>query len=433
MTDGKRGGNDGTSKITVVENTAIQQAIDFFNEEFFDGKLPDVFVRYDTRANSDGFYTPSGFSARDGKYEKDSIALNSDRFVGKTDLQILAELFHNLGHHANYHFGSAPARHYHDEEWANLMMSADVMPSSTGAAGGKITGKKMSHYVIPGGQFEKACEKLFATGWHINLQSTPVPGSKVKTDKAKDTLICPGCNDRTWSSKRGKRWICPDCGYLTILRDADPSEIKRYRLIEIERDADASLVRQTETDAPYERPQPVQALEPAVASYEQQAIDPKRIERDSVDVHWMRDTVSAGNYRFDQRSPDWVGVPLMERLGLRDNRDSRKRVAAMLKACFKSGVLAIEIRQDDRYHDRKYVIPGPCCPEDKPKPDVQSYERQPQPKPKRGRPKGSKNKRKDLPSYDATSPVEQPVKRKRGRPKGSKNKPKEFDAASPLA
>jgi hypothetical protein len=431
MTEAKTGGGSyerTPTAITVVENTAIQQAVDFFNKEFFDGKLPDVFVRYETRANSDGFYTPSGFSARDGKYEKDCIALNSDRFVGKTDLQILAVLYHNLCHHGEYYFGTAPARHYHDEEWANLMMRADVMPSSTGAAGGKITGKKMSHYVIPGGRFEKACEKLFATGWRLNLQSTPVPGSKVKKEKNKDTLICPGCNDRTWNSKRGKRWICPECGYLTILGDADP--IKRYRLIEIERDAtDASLVRPTDVVAPYERPQPAQAIEPAVAPCEQQAIEPKRIERDSID-HWIRDTVSAGNYRFDQRSPDWVGVPLMERLGLRDNPGSRKRAVAMLKAWFKSGVLAIEVRQDGRYHNRKYVIPGSCCPESKP--DVESYERQPQLKPKRGRPKGSKNKRKDLSSYDATPPVEQPV-RKRGRPKGSKNKPKEFDAAPPLA
>jgi predicted RNA-binding Zn-ribbon protein involved in translation (DUF1610 family)/predicted SprT family Zn-dependent metalloprotease len=287
MAKRSKDGDDGTLKdgrsyertptaITVVENTALQQAIDFFNEEFFAGELPDVFVRYETRANSDGFYTPSGFSARDGSYEKDCIALNSDRFVGKTELQILAELHHLLCHHGQYHLGTAPARHYHDEEWSNLMRSADVMPSSTGAAGGKITGKKMSHYVIPGGRFEKACEKLFATGWRLNLQSTPVPGSKVKTDRGKDTLICPGCNDRTWSSKRGKRWICPECGYLTILRDAEPSEIKRYRLIEIERDVDASLVRQTETDAPDERPQPVQVPEPTVAPYEQQAIEPKR-------------------------------------------------------------------------------------------------------------------------------------------------------------
>lgn len=47
-----------SDRITVVENTAIQQAIDFLNREFFDGRLPDVFVRYETRANSDGFYTP---------------------------------------------------------------------------------------------------------------------------------------------------------------------------------------------------------------------------------------------------------------------------------------------------------------------------------------------------------------------------------------
>jgi predicted RNA-binding Zn-ribbon protein involved in translation (DUF1610 family) len=263
--------------ITVVENTAIQKAIDHLNRELFDSRLPDVFVRYETRANSDGFYTPSGFSARDGKYEKDCIALNSDRFVGKTDLQILADLGHLLCHHGQYHFGTAPARHYHDEEWSELMVSIGLQPSSTGAAGGKITGKKMSHYVIPGGRFEQAYAKLAATGWRINIQSTPFPGSKVKTDKNKTTLICPACEDRTWCSKRGKRWICPDCGYLAIDRDAKGEEIKRYRLVEIERDtADASPVRQTETDATYERLQPVQAVEPAIASYEQQAVEPKR-------------------------------------------------------------------------------------------------------------------------------------------------------------
>ena len=56
--------------ITVVENTALQEAVDFFNEEFFDGGLPDVFVRYDTRAKSDGYYKPGEFSARDGSSEQ---------------------------------------------------------------------------------------------------------------------------------------------------------------------------------------------------------------------------------------------------------------------------------------------------------------------------------------------------------------------------
>lgn len=323
---------------------------------------------------------PSGFSARDGKYEKDCIALNSDRFVGKTDLQILADLHHLLCHHGQYHLGTAPARHYHDEEWANLMMSADLMPSSTGATGGKITGKKMSHYVIAGSRFEQAYAKLAATGWRLNLQSTPAPGPKVKNEKNKTTLICPACNDRTWCSKRGKRWVCPDCGYLTIDRD-NPSEIiKRYRLIEIERDAtDPSYERQAEVAAPYEEKAPVSSELELTTARDAQA-----------DVDWMQDTVSVGNYRFDKRSSDWVGVPLMERLGLPDNRGSRKRAAALLEAWFESGALTTELRQDAGRHDRKFVIAG-----DKSKPDVRSYERQtPEPKRKRGRPKGSKNRPK---------------------------------------
>ena len=315
----------------MVESAAIQQAIDFLNKEFFGGRLPDVFVRYETRAKSDGYYKPSEYSARDGKYEKDSIALNSNRFARKSDLQILADLQHLLCHHADYYAGTAPARHYHSEQWSDMMVAAGVMPSSTGGAGGKRTGKMMSQFVIVGGRFEQAYAKLAATGWRLNLQSTPAPGPKVKNEKNKTTLKCPCCNDLAYTNKPGKRWVCPECGYLAIPRDADPSEIKRYQLIEIENAAGASYGRQAEADAPYERKEPASSELNATARDAQ------------ADVDWMRDTVSAGDYRFDQRSSDWVGVPLMERLGLPDNRGSRKRAAALLDAWFESGALTAEV------------------------------------------------------------------------------------------
>jgi hypothetical protein len=77
------------------------------------------------------------------------------------------------------------------------------------------------------------------------------------------------------------------------------------------------------------------------------------------DMRWMRDTVRAGNYRVDPRSPDWVGLPLIEHLGLDpDTAGSRKRAAAILRAWFQNRVLATETRKDGIRHNRKFVIPG---------------------------------------------------------------------------
>ena len=82
-----------------IEAECIQEAFDYLNQSLFAGALPDVFIRYETKANSDGYYSPNGFSGRSGEFGKDAITLNADRFVGRTDKQILAVLGHNLCHH----------------------------------------------------------------------------------------------------------------------------------------------------------------------------------------------------------------------------------------------------------------------------------------------------------------------------------------------
>ena len=77
----------------------------------------------------------------------------------------------------------------------------------------------------------------------------------------------------------------------------------------------------------------------------------------SDDMRWMRDEVRHQKYRYDPRSPDWVGLALGKHLGL-DPRADCKKLNAILRAWYANGVLAAEIHKDGVRHERKYVVPG---------------------------------------------------------------------------
>jgi hypothetical protein len=78
------------------------------------------------------------------------------------------------------------------------------------------------------------------------------------------------------------------------------------------------------------------------------------------DMRWMRETVRTGDYRREPRSPEWVGLPLLEHLNLdSDDKGDRKKVGAVLKTWFDNGVLATEERKDDKRRPKQFVIPGP--------------------------------------------------------------------------
>jgi hypothetical protein len=87
---------------------------------------------------------------------------------------------------------------------------------------------------------------------------------------------------------------------------------------------------------------------------------PKAFEGVTVEtMHFMRAKVSKQSYRKDIRSPDWVGRPLLEHLGLNaDDKGARSRVRAILDVWFDNGVLTVEQRHDGNRHKREYVIPG---------------------------------------------------------------------------
>jgi hypothetical protein len=202
--------------ITPIEYNQLQDAFDYFNTELFDGRLPDVFITYQRRAGSKGYFSANRFTGRTGQSGSreqsghHELALNPDAFVDRTDEQIASTLVHEQTHVWQRHFGKPGSRGYHNKEWATKMKSIGLQPSTTGAVGGKETGQHVTHYIIPGGPFSKAFEKLAAKGWKLNLQSALASGPN-GGNNSKTKFTCPSCGQNAWG-KPELAIRCIPCG-----------------------------------------------------------------------------------------------------------------------------------------------------------------------------------------------------------------------------
>ena len=206
---------DDRVAITPVEYGGLQEAYDHFSAALFEQALPDVFITYQRRAHSYGYFSPDRFSGRIGEFGKHELALNPDAFIGRTDEQICSTLVHEQAHVWQQAHGKPSARGYHNKQWAMIMKQVGLQPSSTGAVGGKETGQRMSHYIIPDGPFTAAFAKLAATGWRLNLQSAPQPGGK-KAPSSKVKSTCPACGGNAWA-KPDYQLACVACGNIPML------------------------------------------------------------------------------------------------------------------------------------------------------------------------------------------------------------------------
>ena len=143
------------------------------------------------------------------------LALNPDAFVDRTDEQIISTLVHEMTHMWQQQCGKPGSRGYHNKEWAAKMKAVGLQPSSTGAVGGRETGQRMTHYIIPDGLFARSFARLAARGWRLNLQSAHRPGEqRAPSSKVKST--CPACGGNAWA-KPNYRLACVDCGNVPMV------------------------------------------------------------------------------------------------------------------------------------------------------------------------------------------------------------------------
>jgi predicted SprT family Zn-dependent metalloprotease len=182
-------------------------------QQLFDDCLPPCLITLQRKSRSRGYFANDRFGHRVNTIAFiDELALNPDIFGDRTDKDILSTLVHEMCHCHQQHFGKPPRRGYHNREWAEQMIAIGLMPSDTGEPGGKQTGQGMSHYIIDGGPFELAAEKLLATGFCLNWQSATLESQAGKgaKERSKTKYSCPSCGQNAWA-KPDSALVCGEC------------------------------------------------------------------------------------------------------------------------------------------------------------------------------------------------------------------------------
>ena len=136
----------------------LHTLFDHFNTELFDGRLPRAVITLQRKPGTGGYYAHRRFRKADGGHI-DEIAMNPSLFGKRSMLWLASVLVHEMTHMERAYFGESGPPGDHDAEWAQMMKRVGLNPSNTGLPGGAETGPRMSHYVIPGGAFERAASR----------------------------------------------------------------------------------------------------------------------------------------------------------------------------------------------------------------------------------------------------------------------------------
>jgi predicted SprT family Zn-dependent metalloprotease len=197
--------------ITTKEYNSFQKAYGFFNRELFGSSLPDVLITLQRKGRLGGYFSPKRFTGRLEESVAHELALNPDKFKDQTDEWIYSVLVHEMMHVWQHTFGEPTRGRYHNREWAEKMKSIGLQPSSTGKPGGRETGQRMSHYIVKGGLYAAAYERLASTKFKLSWNSISEEETTKRQSKTKFT--CPACHQNAWA-KPDASLICGICKVL---------------------------------------------------------------------------------------------------------------------------------------------------------------------------------------------------------------------------
>jgi hypothetical protein len=197
-------------------------AFNHFNSELFGGELPGCLVTIRAEGKTKGFYHAKTFAALGGEAVTDEIAMNPAYFSTHPLKDTASTFTHELVHHWQAHHGTPPRGGYHNRQWGMKMRSLGLIPSSTGAVGGKETGYRMDHYVVEGGPFDLSYARLETAGWQIGWgdAATSAGGNEVGSSKPKRArFVCLGCDLKMYGPPKAKV-LCVPCGRPLIVSAA---------------------------------------------------------------------------------------------------------------------------------------------------------------------------------------------------------------------
>jgi predicted SprT family Zn-dependent metalloprotease len=199
----------------------LQAAVQHFNCRLFDGRLPSCLVTFQRRANAFGYFAPDRFEHRDGNARTDEIALNPKHINERPPADTLSTLVHEMTHLQQQHFGKPGRGRYHNAEWADMMEAVGLMPSRTGEPGGKRTGDRVSHYILPGGVFDLACRTFLEKHAGLLWGDRPVEPNGSGGKRSKYVCPDPDCRIAAWA-RPGVRLLCGDHPAPVIMAEVAP-------------------------------------------------------------------------------------------------------------------------------------------------------------------------------------------------------------------
>lgn len=191
----------------------LRRACATLNDKLFGGELPPCLITLQRKKRALGFFAGRRFRSVDGTIITDEIALNPATFAQRGAKKVLSTLAHEMVHQWQQHYGKPSRTGYHNAEWAAKMLQIGLVPSDTGRPGGKRTGQRMTHYVRPGGAFERAADKLIAKGFALAYVERATKAERkvaLKKRQSKTRYQCPHCRQNAWA-KPAANLVCGDC------------------------------------------------------------------------------------------------------------------------------------------------------------------------------------------------------------------------------
>lgn len=198
-----------TDSPTIEAHRALDRAFDYFNADLFAGSLTPVLITLNRKRGAHGYYWAQQFHSREDKDRLPEIAMNPES-MSRPVRDVLSTLVHEMAHHWQQLYGTPGKAGYHNAEWGSKMDALGLTPTADGMPGGRRTGKRVTHWIIPGGAFDVSCADLLQSGFSLDWFACGGLSRPKKPDMSKVKHTCPSCDARAWA-KIGSHLICGDC------------------------------------------------------------------------------------------------------------------------------------------------------------------------------------------------------------------------------
>ena len=160
------------SSPTVQVYAELVAGYDELNRRLFDDRLPGcLFTAEARRSGVLGHFCGERYCEIEGHGSADEVMMNFRYVRQRKPLGVLSTLAHEMVHQLQHHEGKAGRWGYHNKQWGRWMKEIGLYPSDTGEPGGSETGRRMTHYVVAGGRFDRVAGGMIADGYRLSWQS----------------------------------------------------------------------------------------------------------------------------------------------------------------------------------------------------------------------------------------------------------------------